>query len=200
MTTRHLRLLLGAAVMGLAIYFLMTAAHFFAGTPEALGKYASHKWFILTHISAGAFALLTGPLLLSNRLRAFRPAVHRMLGKAYLAFVLASGFAAVVLSFTTAYVEGWPYAFSLQVWVGAWLIASAIAYRAALRRNFKLHKEWMTRSYLVLFAFVVGALIFKLPSIRSLGTLGEAAPSIFWFSWAVPLYLYDSWRAARVVG
>ena len=192
-----MRTLLGIVVMVLAVYFLVTSAHFFTDGPEALGKYVPFRLLILTHISAGAFALLSGPLLLSKRVRTAKPVLHRGLGKAYLGLVLLSGGAAAVLSFTTAYAEGWPYALSLQVWVIVWLSASALAYRAALHRNFKLHQLWMTRSYIVLFAFVIGALIFKLPPVRALGSLADVGPSIFWFSWAVPLYVYDFWNNMR---
>lgn len=191
------RMLLGALVIGLSVYFLVTSAHFFRLTPEALGKYFELKWVLLTHVSAGAFALLTGPFLLWDRLRAASPKAHRRLGKAYLALVALSGTCAVILSFTTAYTVSWAYAFSLQIWVGVWLSASYLAYRSALRRKFKLHKEWMTRSYVVLLAFVLGALLIKLPPVQALGTLADLSPSIFWFSWAVPLYAYDLYLSSH---
>lgn len=191
------RLLVGGAILALSAYFLVTSAHFFRLTREGLGKYFDLKWVLLTHVSGGAFALLMGPFLLWRRLRTAKPALHRALGKAYLALVVLSGACAVVLSLTTAYTVSWAYAFSLQVWVAVWLTASYLAYRSALRRKFKLHEEWMTRSYVVLVAFVLGALLFKVPFVQALGSFEELSPSIFWFSWAVPLYGYDAWLARR---
>lgn len=194
------RIAVGAVILGLSVYFLVTSAHFFRLTPEALGKYFDLRWVLLTHIGAGAFALLTGPFLLWDRMRAASPRAHRRLGKAYLVLVVLSGACAVVLSVTTAYAESWAYAFSLQVWAFVWLTASYLAYRFAVRRKIKLHEEWMTRSYVVLLAFVLGALLFKLPPIRALGNLGDVSPSIFWFSWAVPLYVYDIYLSSRSRG
>lgn len=191
------RVAVGAVILALSVYFLVTSAHLFRLTPEALGKYFDLKWVLLTHVTGGAFALLTGPFLLWDRLRAASPKAHRRLGKAYLVLVVLSGACAVLLSFTTAYSVSWAYAFSLQVWAAVWLTASYLAYRSALRRKFKLHKEWMTRSYVVLLAFVLSALLFKVPLVQALGTLADTSPSLFWFSWAVPLYVYDAYLSTR---
>lgn len=189
------RVLVGAIILALSVYFLVVSAHFFRLTPESMGKYFDVRWALVTHVGAGAFALLTGPFLLWDRLRAASPKAHRRLGKAYLILVVLSGACAVLLSVTTAYAVSWAYAFSLQVWVAVWLVASFLAYRSAVRRQFKLHEEWMTRSYVVLLAFVLGALLFKVPAVAALGSFADVSPSIFWFSWAVPLYAYDVYLA-----
>ena len=49
----------------------------------------------------------------------------------------------------------------------------------------------MVRSYLTTLAFVVSALLNKLPFIASQGTFAEVSPSLFWAGWSVPLFLYD---------
>ena len=161
-----------------------------------MGKYFHVRWLLLAHITGGAIALLVGPFLLSRRVRSRSVRVHRQLGVAYLGVVAVSGACAVFLSLSTAYAVNWPYAFSLQVWAGVWLTSAAVAYHSALRKKFRLHEEWMTRSYLVLVAFVIGALLFKLPPVAALGSAAEIAPSIFWFSWSVPLYVYELSRAS----
>ncbi len=109
----------------------------------------------------------------------------------YVAGVLISGVCAVVLSATTAYEVNRPYAFSLHVWVAAWLFATGFAFVAVKQRKLKLHREWMVRSYLLTFAFVLSALLLKVPFVQGLGSFGEVAPSLFWFAWAVPLFVYD---------
>jgi len=114
----------------------------------------------------------------------------------YLGVVVVSGSCAVYLSLSTAYAVNWAYAFSLQVWVSVWLSSAVVAYRAAWRKQFRLHEAWMTRSYVVLVAFVIGALIFRLPKVAALGNFAEISPSIFWFSWSVPLYVYELFRAS----
>jgi hypothetical protein len=104
---------------------------------------------------------------------------------------VASGLSAVVLAFTTAYDVNWPYAFSLQVWVTVWISSSFIAYRTAIKKKFRLHKEWMTRSYIVTLAFVISGSILKIPFIQQLGDFAEISPVLFWLGWSVPLYLYE---------
>lgn len=145
---------------------------------------------------AAYFLVTSAHLLLWSRVRAWNVQVHRRLGQAYLVLVVLSGGCAVFLSLTTAYAVNGPYAFSLQIWAGVWLTSSFVAYRAARARKLKVHKEWMTRSYLVLLAFVAGALLVKVPAVGRLGTFAEISPSIFWFCWAVPLYLYDLYLAS----
>jgi uncharacterized membrane protein len=191
-----LKLLLGAVIISLSVYFLIGAAHFFKLTREELGKYFDMKWVLLLHISGGGVALLTGPFLLWEKFRNNNLRLHRFLGKVYLISVLVSGILAVCLSFTTAYAVNWAYAFSLQVWVSVWLSASFIAYYFVINKKIKLHKEWMARSYMVSLAFVISALILKIPYIQSLGTFEEISPSLFWFGWAVPLYIYDLYLSA----
>jgi hypothetical protein len=185
----HLLFWLGIGL--LAWYFMHGADHFLDLTPGALGKYFSRKWVLLLHITAGGGALVLGPLQFWKRLQQNNWRVHRIIGMLYLLAILASGSCAVILAFTTAYAVNWAYAFSLQVWVAVWLCSSFIAYYTATRKKFKLHKEWMTRSYMVTLAFVVSALLLKLPFLQQLGDFASLSPSLFWFGWAVPLYLYE---------
>jgi hypothetical protein len=75
--------------------------------------------------------------------------------------------------------------------VSVWITATLVAYVVVRQKKFKLHKEWMVRSYLVTWAFVFSALILRLPFIQALGSFADISSSFFWFGWAVPLYIYD---------
>ena len=97
----------------------------------------------------------------------------------------------MVLSFTTAYEVNWAYAFSLQVWVSVWIISTIMAYRAALQKKFVLHKEWMTRSYIVTLAFIVSGLTLKYVLSIGFGSFQDISPSLFWMGWSVPLFVYQ---------
>src|SRR4051812_18838105 len=92
------RVLGGAAILAFSIYFLVTSAHFFTLTRESLGKYFDVKWVLLTHVTGGAFALITGPFLLWDRVRDWSVRVHRRIGQTYLLLVVLSGGCAVYLS------------------------------------------------------------------------------------------------------
>ncbi len=185
------RIAFWVSVAAVTWYFVNGANHFLEFTPAALGKYFNVRWLLILHITGGGAALVLGPPQFWPRFRARYRRLHRMVGVSYLAAILVSGCCAVVLAFTTAYEVTWAYAFSLQVWVGVWISASAIAYWAALKRKFKLHREWMTRSYMVTLAFVISGLAIKLPFVKNLGGFAEISPSLFWLAWAVPLYGYD---------
>lgn len=194
---RPFPIVIGLFLLGASLYFIAYTAHFFGSEPGVLGKYQSVKWLLWPHIFCGAISLLAGPFLLWEAFRNRYLRIHRGLGVAYVLAVLISGICAVGLSFTTAYEVNRPYAFSLHVWVAAWLFATGFAFVMVKRRKLKLHREWMVRSYLLTFAFVVSALLLKLPFVQGLGEFGEIAPSLFWFGWAVPLFVYDVILALR---
>jgi uncharacterized membrane protein len=191
------KVLLWAIIVAITWYFMHGADHFLQLTPEALGKYFKVKWVLLLHITAGGGALILGPLQFWERLRTKNWKLHRVIGTLYLLAILASGTCAVILALTTAYAVNWAYAFSLQVWVSVWISASFIAWWTAIKRRFKLHKEWMTRSYIVTLAFVISGLVVKLPVVQSLGSFADISPSLFWMGWAVPLYIYEVILASR---
>ena len=172
-------------------YFMSGADLFLQLTPEALGKYFTLRWVLIAHITGGGGALILGPLQFWSRLRARYTRLHRWLGLAYLLAILVSSICAVILSLTTAYDVNWAYAFSAQVWVSVWIISTIIAYRAALQKKFKLHQEWMTRSYIVTLAFIFSGLLLKYLLKIEFGTFEDISPSLFWMGWSVPLFVYQ---------
>jgi uncharacterized membrane protein len=185
------KLLVGALLLGLSLYFIFINAHFFRFTPEELGKYLDLKWLLILHISAGALALLSGPFQFWHELRTRYRKLHRRLGYVYVSAVAVSAPCAAYLSTTTAYQVGWAYAFSLQVWVSVWLVCTFLAFRYARQKKFRLHEEWMVRSYLATLAFVISALILKIPFVAARGTFAEVSPGLFWTGWSVPFFIYD---------
>lgn len=190
-------MLIGGLIFFFTWLFMHGADHFLLLTPDALGKYFEWRWFLIAHITAGGGSLILGSVQFWKKLRAFSWKLHRIIGFLYLLAVLVSGACAVILAFTTAKAVNWAYAFSLQVWVSVWISATGIAYYAALRRRFKLHEEWMVRSYLVTLAFIVSGLALKIPEVQSLGSFADISPSFFWMGWSLPLYIYEVWLSRR---
>ncbi|THU32970.1 DUF2306 domain-containing protein [Niastella caeni] len=188
------------AIFVVTRHFMSGADHFLQLTPEALGKYFNYKWVLIAHITGGGGALVLGPLQFWSRFRARYIKLHRWVGVGYLLAILVSSICAVILSFTTVYDVNWAYAFSAQVWVSVWIISTVIAYRAALQKKFKLHQEWMTRSYIVTLAFIVSGLTLKFLLKIGFGTFEAISPSLFWMGWSVPLFIYQvvlSWKANK---
>ena len=179
--------------------FMHGADHFLQLTPEALGKYFTLRWILIAHITAGGGALIIGIIQFWPKLRTYSPKTHRIAGLLYLLAIATSSICALILAFTTAYKINWPYAFSLQVWVTVWISSTTIAYYSALKRQYKLHKEWMTRSYIVTLAFIISGLSIKLPIVQQLGSFADISPSLFWMGWSVPLFIYELILSIRKV-
>lgn len=192
-----LLIILWVSIIYITWTFMHGADHFLTLTPEALGKYFPYKWFIIAHITAGGGALVLGPLQFWESFRRNNWKLHRIVGYLYFLAMLVSAICAVVLAATTAYTINWAYAFSLQIWVSVWITASFIAFRMALLRKFKSHKEWAIRSYIVTLAFVVSGLALKLPVVQQLGDFADISPSFFWMGWAVPLFIYEVIRSFK---
>jgi hypothetical protein len=81
-----------------------------------------------------------------------------------------------------------------------WVVTTGMAYVSVMRRQFAAHREWMIRSYVVTFAFVVFRL---LEDLNVYGGLGPSTQSVMlaWIAWTVPLLFTEvvlQWR--RSVG
>jgi hypothetical protein len=185
------QLLFWIFIFAITHHFMRGADHFLEMTKEALGKYFNLRWVLIAHITAGGGALVLGPLQFWDRFRVRYVKLHRWVGVMYLLAMFVSATGALVLSFTTAYKVNWAYAFSLQVWVSVWIISTTIAYWAALKKKFILHKEWMTRSYIVTLAFIVSGLALKYLLSVGFGSFEDISPSLFWMGWSVPLFVYQ---------
>lgn len=178
--------------------FMHGADHYLALTPEAMGKYFEWRWVLIAHITAGGGALITGIVQFWPKLRNYSWKIHRLIGFVYLLAILVSSICALILAFTTAYKVNWANAFTLQVWSSVWISATFIAYYAAVKRRFQLHREWMIRSYIVTVAFLISGFAYKIPYIQQLGSYEEIATPLFWMGWSVPLYIYEMVRSSKM--
>ena len=121
------------------------------------------------HATGGAIALTVGALQFSARLRQQRPAVHRLLGRTYLAGVLVAAPVAVYLAFTHALAI---MATGTSVQASLWVLTTLMAIRATRNKNFDVHKQWMMRSYAVTLLFVANRIILALPVLAPTSDVG----------------------------
>ena len=106
----------------------------------------------LTHMIVGPIALLLGPWQFFPRLRASRPALHRWTGRTYVAACLISGTGAL---FTAPFASGGPIAsVGFTMLAVLWIGTTFAGWRAAVRRNFELHRILMRFSYAMTFGAV----------------------------------------------
>lgn len=157
------------------------------------------RWWLVAHLLGGSLALLLGPFQFSTALRRRAPAVHRWMGRLYLSGVLLASLAATYIGLRVS--PDHAFGIALVVLAFAWVTTSGVALLAALRRQFAVHKEWMVRSYVVTFAFVVFRFSEnQLNLFHSLGRSNQAVMNA-WICWTVPLLVANvvlDWR--RVAG
>jgi hypothetical protein len=60
---------------------------------------------------------------------------------------------------------------------------------AIRKRKILLHREWMTRSYVVTLGFVFFRLFVGITSAFEIGTIIERLEAASWFCWAFPLII-----------
>lgn len=165
-----------------------------------------YGWYypaLVTHIFFGTVAQLAALLQLWPWLRRHHPAVHRGVGRVYLAGgVLPAGL--VVLTITPVNPHGPSTQVAATLLALLWLGTSLAGYRAARRRRYAEHREWMVRSIALTFAItadrvwlVVCFAVFT-PGMFTGGRVDEAAlqgaiSAALWLSIAGNLLVAQWW-------
>lgn len=170
---------------------LNDALPYFGLNEEVYGRFWSMKWPLIGHVSGGLLALVLGPFQFWAGFRNKYLKIHRLMGKLYLTAILIGTISSTSLAWTTGLAIHWTWAFSLQMLAFAWFCTAAMAFVSIKRRKFQQHKEWMIRSYVVTFAFVIFRWLAAMPSIIEPGSFVERGPTLIWISLAIPLFLTE---------
>lgn len=135
----------------------------------------------LAHMLIAPIALLLGPLQFFPGIRARYPQVHRWSGRAYVLACLVAGAGALA---TAPFASGGPIAgLGFGALAVLWIGTTLGAYRAAVQRDFALHRLLMRFSYAMTFAAVT--LRLQIPIGFALGYPSYSAMSV-WLA-------YTSW-------
>ena len=176
------------AAYGLATAFLGDRVY----PSELADSFRARPWGIFTHALFGSIAMILGPWQFRRGLR-WNRALHRWLGRVYLGGCLLTGGAGLYLA---PYSDG-----GMMTHLGFGSLAvillgvSATAYRAIRNRQVARHREWMIRSYALIFAGVT--LRIELPLlIAVLGQFQSAYLIVAWLCW-VPNLLAAEWYLWR---
>jgi Predicted membrane protein (DUF2306) len=186
--------------LGVAAYAVVVYSVFPLGalvTPAMRAAFEAHPAAISVHIFASAIALTLGPAQFSARLRQRRPALHRGIGRTYLGVGVGVGGIAGLVMATHASGGAWAR-LGFAALAVAWLLTGWLAYRAARRRSFVVHRRWMVRNFALTFAAVT--LRLYLPSAFVAGISFETSyPVIAWLCWVPNLIVAELLfnRAAR---
>ena len=140
----------GALIVLTIVTVWIHEAYFFAPMSPKLARLQPFWPWLMPHIATGAIALVLGPLQFSSTIRKKSLALHRWIGRTYVAAVLIAGVLGlyIILNF-----EAPEARWVMGTMAALWLITTAFAWVAALSRNIAQHKLWITRSYLFTYTF-----------------------------------------------
>ena len=187
-----------SALALLGLWFVNRSALPYLGFSEThYGPYFwPRRWWLVLHIAGGITALTVGLVQLWLGLTNRTAALHRALGKLYVAVIAVGSIAGFYLALTIP--GNAPYAAGLFFLCVAWVVTTSMAVLAISRRNVSQHREWMMRSYAVTFAFVTFR--FGVDALIAQGTQPSDAQAIMaWACWALPLLLLEPLLQLRKV-
>ena len=171
--------------------------HYLAPGGTERTNYATRALALRVHIVAGGAALFMGLAQLRSGISGRRRGMHRWMGRAYVGCVAVGSLAAVALLRHAS--ANWVFATGLWGLAAAWVGTTGLAYVAIRRGDVAQHREWMTRSYVVTFAFVMFRALFELLGALHVGTVAERAAFASWCCWAAPLLLAELTLQGRKV-
>jgi uncharacterized membrane protein len=166
------------AIAAYAFAFLVFHERMFS--PLLKQSFLARPWGIYPHVLFGGVALLLGLVQFRRGILARWPRVHRVLGSVYVVAALTTGAAGLYMS-RFAF-GGWITRIGFGALAVALQTTTAFAYLRIRQRNIPAHREWMLRSYALIFAAVT--LRIELPLLQ--GMLNGFAPAytvVAWLSW-----------------
>ena len=135
----------------------------------------------LTHMLIAPIALFAGPWQFIPRIRAKYPRVHRWTGRAYVVACIVAGFGAIA---TAPYASGGPIAgIGFATLAVSWIGTTFAGYRAAVNRNFELHRVLMRFSYAMTFGAVTLRLQIPFFFMAGFHSYSEASVWLAYTSW-----------------
>ena len=162
--------------------------------PNLAESFRARPWGIYPHAFFGVLALATGAAQFHPGLLVRRRALHRALGTVYVASCLLLGVAGLYMSAYAA--AGAVARVGFGLLAALLLVSTAVAYRAARRRDIRTHRAWMLRSYALIFAAVTLRVELPLLIIAHGGAFDPAYRIVAWLCW-VPNLAWAEWRVRR---
>jgi uncharacterized membrane protein len=187
MTQRFFPIVFWTAVLVICSYFFFenTDPYF---TNSLDPRKASEKWWLIVHFVGAACTMFLGPLQFWTYFRNKFRSWHRLAGKFYVGGSILSALMVFYLLSNYPLPGAVP---SLGLLAVIWLFTTIAAFWFASRMNFKLHREFMIRSYVCSLAFVFIRLLPYLNEYTGLFDFiegDEMQGTIYeWICWVYPL-------------
>lgn len=192
--TRLALIVIGALALYFAYAFVMP---YFVWSEESYGYYWQHRVPLLFHVTGGLVALLVGVFQLWSGMNGKAMRTHPLTGRLYFAAVIVGSIGGIVLSITSA-VFGFAWGVALFSLAVAWLAITCMAVYCIRRRDITAHRQWMTRSYIVTFAFVTFRIGTDYVPYDAWGiSRDEMSNALIWTVWVMPLIAYEIYLQLR---
>lgn len=190
MTHRLTKVLLGFGLVSSAIAWLVIAPPVI--TFSSVAKHEGHFGLAYLHVLGGTVMLFLGlaNLYIGTTRKHFKH--HKLIGRVYLIGGTLGAIAAILITTSSAHKAPDAGIFtnvsaSLTTLATAWLVAAAMAYRAARNKRFENHSDWMIRSYVLAWAFVFCRLAGRVPGLDDFA----GSDGFIWLSWVGPLLVCE---------
>lgn len=176
--------------------FLYLQVSPFVGTPESMAPVPPHDGFpayyplLISHIVFGTVAMVTVNLAIWPWLRRRRPAVHRVVGRVYVAASVIGGVCGLIIMPFAPVVGKVGVTMSTTLWI----VTSVVAFFAARSGRFALHRRFMLYSFALVMNNVWGLaaaqIVIGFQIQMDFNYLAEYAR---WVGWVVDLMLVQWW-------
>lgn len=107
---------------------------------------------VAAHLLLAVIIMVAGPLQLVPQIRAHFPAFHRWSGRIYLASIVATSVAGLYMLLVHGTVGGAVLIIAQSLDALLIIVFAGLALRAALQRDFKTHRRWALRLFMVVSA------------------------------------------------
>ena len=171
----------------LAVYFVRRDALKYVEWTEAVyRRFWPNRGFLAVHVVGAGVALMIGPLQFVPMIRTRWPAIHRSIGWIYVFACLGSVPAALRLGLDSCPLCVSPFV----VWSVTTMVVTGLAVTLAILGRTRAHRDFMIRSYALMYAFVFVRLDAHLIGTPLEIPLAPGVPRnsmVLWLAWVTPL-------------
>jgi uncharacterized membrane protein len=186
---------LSAAIATYAFSFLVRLDEAFP--PVLRESFSARPWGIYSHVLVGGLALILGPFQFRRGLLTRNRPLHRNLGKVYVVCAFLTGVVGFYMAFYSF--GGMTTHLGFGALGALTAFTTAVAYVRIRALDVSTHREWMIRSFALIFAAVTLRIELPLLTIAFRGDFEAAYRIIAWSAW-VPNLLWAEWYVRRARG
>ncbi len=193
---------LGVALLliaGASSAFVFAVVVWPALTAQVEPQHAGHWGWVSLHTIAGAAMLITAPLNLYVGATRRWFEWHRHIGCAFIGAGYTAALAALAVNVQNPH-GNVSIAVSTSLLAIVWTACASMGWRTGAQHRLRAHTDWMIRSYVLTWSFVLCRLVQRSGASALLGEGGAAM--VVWLTWLVPLAACElalwMWRGRRM--